>query len=194
LQILHDISSSCVSGKLTALMGPSGAGKSSLVSTAARQQQQQCGVAQQQESLGQGIAMSLTTLGTEGRLLFARMGTAAALSLPAVPQAYLWLCDAHVQGPAHVCVSTVLMLNCFATAAVLLPLLPLLPVCCCCRQLDILAGVKVAGKARGQVLLNGSPRRSAAFASLASYVQQKDVLVPSATVSSSSSSIEMLSW
>ena len=34
----------------------------------------------------------------------------------------------------------------------------------------------------GQVLLNGSPRRSAAFASLASYVQQKDVLVPSATV------------
>jgi hypothetical protein len=40
----------------------------------------------------------------------------------------------------------------------------------------------VAGKARGQVLLNGAPRRSAAFASLASYVQQKDVLVPSATV------------
>ncbi|KAF6254638.1 P-loop containing nucleoside triphosphate hydrolase protein [Scenedesmus sp. NREL 46B-D3] len=77
-RILHDISSSCVSGKLTALMGPSGAGKSSL--------------------------------------------------------------------------------------------------------LDILAGVKVVGKARGQVLLNGSPRRSAAFASLCSYVQQKDVLVPSATV------------
>jgi hypothetical protein len=58
----------------------------------------------------------------------------------------------------------------------------------CCCQLDILAGVKVAGKARGQLLLNGSPRRSAAFASLASYVQQKDVLVPSATVRRSSSS------
>ncbi|WIA39802.1 hypothetical protein OEZ86_005855 [Tetradesmus obliquus] len=77
-RILHSISSSCVSGRLTALMGPSGAGKSSL--------------------------------------------------------------------------------------------------------LDILAGVKVAGKARGQVLLGGAPCRAADFARLASYVQQKDVLVPSATV------------
>jgi hypothetical protein len=72
------------------------------------------------------------------------------------------------------------------------------PCRCCllaaCRQLDILAGVKVAGKARGQVLLNGSPRKGAAFASLASYVQQKDVLVPSATVSSSSSSSGGLAW
>jgi hypothetical protein len=87
------------------------------------------------------------------------------------------VCAKHV--PSHFTTSLFLLL--------LLLLPPTLLLCCCFCQLDILAGVKVAGKARGAVLLNGQPRRSAAFASLASYVQQKDVLVPSATVSSSSS-------
>jgi ABC-type lipoprotein export system ATPase subunit len=32
-QILHNVSGTCVSGRLMALMGPSGAGKTSLVST-----------------------------------------------------------------------------------------------------------------------------------------------------------------
>jgi hypothetical protein len=49
-------------------------------------------------------------------------------------------------------------------------------------QLDILAGVKVSGRVQGQVLVNGMPRKHCGFAALASYVQQKDVLVPSATV------------
>lgn len=49
-------------------------------------------------------------------------------------------------------------------------------------QLDILAGVKVSGRAQGQVLLNGLPRKQCNFGSVASYVQQKDVLAPSATV------------
>lgn len=51
-----------------------------------------------------------------------------------------------------------------------------------CMQLDILAGVKVSGRAQGHVLVNGMPRKQCGFAALASYVQQKDVLVPSATV------------
>lgn len=57
-------------------------------------------------------------------------------------------------------------------------------VVCLLLQLDILAGVKVSGRAQGHVTLNGLSRKQCGFAALASYVQQKDVLVPSATVSS----------
>jgi hypothetical protein len=46
----------------------------------------------------------------------------------------------------------------------------------------------VSGKAQGEVLVDGRSRKHCRFQELCSYVQQKDVLVPSATVSSSSSS------
>jgi hypothetical protein len=67
------------------------------------------------------------------------------------------------------------------------PLLPL-TIVHCYLQLDILAGVKVSGRAQGDVLVDGRSRKHCRFQELCSYVQQKDVLVPSATVSSSSSS------
>lgn len=50
-------------------------------------------------------------------------------------------------------------------------------------QLDILAGMKLSGKATGTVKLNGLPVKATTIRQLASYVMQKDVLVPSATVS-----------
>jgi hypothetical protein len=49
-------------------------------------------------------------------------------------------------------------------------------------QLDILAGMKISGKATGSVKLNGLPVKGTTIRQLASYVMQKDVLVPSATV------------
>eukprot|EP00775_Hariotina_reticulata_P014622 gene14622-14758_t len=48
--------------------------------------------------------------------------------------------------------------------------------------LDILAGMKLSGKATGSVKLNSVPVKGTTIRQLASYVMQKDVLVPSATV------------
>ena len=43
--------------------------------------------------------------------------------------------------------------------------------------------MKISGKATGSVKLNGLPVKGTTIRQLASYVMQKDVLVPSATVS-----------
>ena len=52
-------------------------------------------------------------------------------------------------------------------------------------QLDTLAGMPRAGRRVGEVLVNGVPRRPMQIRAMTCYVQQTDVLAPSATVRSS---------
>jgi hypothetical protein len=46
----------------------------------------------------------------------------------------------------------------------------------------VLAGVRLAGRAEGELLLNGAPREQTAFRTMSCYVMQRDVLLESATV------------
>lgn len=50
-------------------------------------------------------------------------------------------------------------------------------------QLDVLARNSFGGNVEGEVLVNGELRNSVTFASTSCYVQQRDVLLCSATVS-----------
>jgi ABC-type multidrug transport system ATPase subunit len=49
--------------------------------------------------------------------------------------------------------------------------------------MDVIAGRKTAGKASGEILINGQPQNMRTFCRISGYVEQTDIHMPTATVS-----------